>query len=98
MGGDDDPVPTAPVGMFVVILRRQLAHGRRQLSGERGSVGGRRESDLHVDRQRGERLAGLISPSGEVGDFADHASGNSDEVPGREPVGPGRVGRLRAED
>ena len=97
MGRDNDSVPTSSVGLFVVILRSQLGHGGRELSGERGPVGGRRESDLTVDRERGERLVGFVSTSGQIGHFANHSSSNGDEIAGREPVGPGWIGRVVAE-
>ena len=80
MGSDYDSVPAPAGGQFVVILRSQSCHGRRELSGERGPIGGRRESDLAVDCQRGERFAGFVSESGQVGDFANHSSGNGDQV------------------
>ena len=97
MGSDYDSVPTPSAGLFVVILRSQRGHGVRELSGEGGSVGGRRESDLTVDRERGERFVGFVSTSGQIGDFANHSSGDGDEVSGREPVGPGWIGRVLAE-
>ena len=71
MGSDNDSVPTPSVGLFVVILRGQRGHGGRELGGERGPVGGRRESDLAVDRERGQRFAGFVSTSGQIGDFAE---------------------------
>ena len=97
MGSDNESVPTPAAGLFVVVLRRQRGHGGREFSGERGPVGGRRESDLAVDRQGGQRSAGLVGTAGQIGDFANHASGNGDEVTGRQPVGAGWIGRVLAE-
>ena len=44
---------------LVVVLGDQAGHRAGQLLGERGPVGGRGEADLAVERERGERLAGL---------------------------------------
>ena len=95
MGSDNDSVPTPSVGPFVVILGGQRGHGGREFSRERGSVGGRRESDLAVDRQRGERLAGSVSKSGQTGDFANHSSGHGNEVT-RSRVGRSQLDRRRS--
>ena len=97
MGSDNDSVPTPSVGPFIVILGSQRGHGGREFSGERSSVGGRRESDLAVDGERRERFAGSVSKSGQTGDFANHSSRDGNEVTRREPVGPGWIGGVRAE-
>ncbi len=97
MGRDNDSVPTPAAGMFVVILGSQRGHGGCEFIGERGSVGGRRESDLTVDSQRGQRFPGLVSGPGQIGDLANHSSGDGDEVSGRQPVGPCWIGRALAE-
>src|SRR4051794_31535796 len=57
MNGDDDPVLAAAGGVLVVVAAHERGHGRGELLGERGPVGGRGEAHGAVEGEGGHRPA-----------------------------------------
>src|SRR3954470_5504552 len=75
MRGDDEPVLAAALGAAAVVAAGQLRHGVAELLGERGAVGGGREADLAVDRERGDRLARPGGAGDQVADVTHQLPG-----------------------
>src|SRR5918995_261857 len=74
----------APV--VVVVAGGEVEHSGGELVGEGGSVLGGAEADLGVDGHGGEALAGRLGPAGETADLSHQATGERDEVAGRQPI------------
>ena len=90
-------MPASTARRFVVVFRGELGHCAAQLVSELGMISGGREPELGVDRQRGQWLFRQFGLACEFGDVSDHASGDRDQVSGREAIRPAWIGAVVAQ-
>lgn len=91
MSERDKPMPAA-TRRGTVVPRCDISDRCRKFFGERRSVVGRSETDVGVDRQRGQALVSAPSRGGERAELAHRPSSHCDQVACRQPVGLGELG------